>query len=275
MLEFIASLLVALAVAMGAPGVDTAAENASPEGNTRAVAAIEAIIASVSAAVEEAQTEAGEKPETTGLDRATEVANENAAAGLEKAAEAKGGKPAEAAAPALPDEAPVVEAPPVDVPPVVAPPVVAPPVDGPPASHPPVPAPPVDTPPVPAPPIDAPRQSNRPYPLGPFDRPALIAQAEAPVVWHRAPGSERDRGRFLSEVLASLVLPTPPGPTMVTRRTPGWTSWSRSGATSSPRPKRVEGSGGHAPNGLGASRVGRPIGGARGDFCHERSALIP
>jgi hypothetical protein len=162
MLEFIASLLVALAVAMGGSGVDTAADNVSPEGNERAIAAIEAIMAKVSAAVEEAQTEAAQQPETTGLDRATEVADENAAAGLEMAAEAKGGKPVQAAAPALPDDAPVVEAPPVDVPPVAAPPVVAPPVDGPPASIPPVPAPPVDTPPVPAPPVDAPGQGNRP-----------------------------------------------------------------------------------------------------------------
>jgi hypothetical protein len=151
MLEVIARLLVALAVALGAKGVGTAADHASPDGNAKAIAAIEAIIAQVSAAVEQAQAAAGEQPDTTGLDRATEVANEHAADGLEKAAEAQAAGQANADA-AAPADAPDVDAPPVDTPPVDTP-----AASGPPTTHPPVPAPPVPTPPV-----DASGQGNRP-----------------------------------------------------------------------------------------------------------------
>ncbi|HEV8547121.1 MAG TPA: hypothetical protein VGQ64_12565 [Candidatus Limnocylindrales bacterium] len=149
MLDVIARLLVALA--LGAQGVGTAADHASPDGNAKAIAAIEAIIAQVSAAVEQAQAAAGEQPDTTGLDRATEVANEHAADGLEKAAEAQAAGQANADA-AAPADAPEVDAPPVDTPPVDTP-----AASGPPATH-----PPVLVPPVPTPPVDAPGQGNRP-----------------------------------------------------------------------------------------------------------------
>jgi hypothetical protein len=148
MLEIIARLLLALAVATGAQGVGTASDHASPDGNANGIAAIEAIIAQVSAALEQAQ--AAGPPDATGLDRATDVANEHAADGLQKAADATAGhSSADSAAPA---DAPDVDAPPVDTPPVDVP--VA---SGPPAALPPVPAPPVPTPPV-----DAPGQGNRP-----------------------------------------------------------------------------------------------------------------
>jgi hypothetical protein len=146
MLDFIARLLVALTVATGAAGIGTAKGHAAPAGNDNAMAAIEAIIARVSAAVQDAQAPT-QAPEATGLDRATDVANDHAAAGLEKAKAASGNS-----AGAAPAAAPQVNAPPVD-----APPVEVPPAHGPPATHPPVPAPP-----VPAPPVDAPGQGNRP-----------------------------------------------------------------------------------------------------------------
>ncbi len=53
MLEIIARLLLALAVATGAQGVGTASDHASPDGNANGIAAIEAIIAQVSAALEQ------------------------------------------------------------------------------------------------------------------------------------------------------------------------------------------------------------------------------
>jgi hypothetical protein len=144
MLEIIARLLVALSVAAG--GIGTAGGHASPDGNTNAFAAIEAIIAQVSAAVEQAQ--AAEQPDATGLDRAREVADEHAADGLQTATDAtSAGQPNAAAG-----DAPDVDAPPVDTPPVDVP--VA---TGPPATLPPVPAPP-----VPIPPVDAPGVGNRP-----------------------------------------------------------------------------------------------------------------
>jgi len=145
MLEIIARLLLALAVATGAQGVGTASDHASPDGNVNGSAAIEAIIAQVSAALEQAQ--AAGPPDATGLDRATDVADEHAADGLQKAADATAGHSSGAAA-----AAPDVDAPPVDTPPIAVP--VA---SGPPAALPPVPAPPVPTPPV-----DAPGQGNRP-----------------------------------------------------------------------------------------------------------------
>jgi hypothetical protein len=162
MLEIIARLLIALAVAAGAQGVGTADEHASPEGNAKAIAAIEAFIAKVSAVAEETEAAPGEQPETTGLDRATEVADEHAADGLDKAADAKAAgqakaDAAKAAGQAKADAAKPADAPDVEAPPVEAPPVDMPPVSGPPATH-----PPVAAPPVPAPPVDAPGQGNRP-----------------------------------------------------------------------------------------------------------------
>jgi hypothetical protein len=151
MLEVIARLLVALAVAAGAQGVGAASDHASTDGNTKAIAAIEAIIVQAAAALEQAQATAGEQPETVGLDRATEVADEHAADGLEKAADAK------AAGQANADGAKPADTPDVAAPPVAAPPVETPVATGPPAAHPPVPVPP-----VPAPPVDAPGQGNRP-----------------------------------------------------------------------------------------------------------------
>jgi hypothetical protein len=147
MLDLVARLLVALTVAAGAAGIGTAQDHASPGGSANAIAAIEAIIARVSAAAHDPQAPTTQAPEATGLDRATDVANDHAAAGLEKAKAVSGD--AAGAAPA--------EAPDVDAPPVAAPPVDVPPAHGPPATHPPVPAPP-----VPAPPVDAPGQGNRP-----------------------------------------------------------------------------------------------------------------
>ena len=154
MLELIASLLFALSVALGGQGIGTVSDHASPDGNSKAIDAIEAIITRESAAVVEAQQAAGQKPETTGLDRATDVANDHAAAGLEKANAASDNAGSAAG------QAPVTDTPPVAAPPVDTPPVDVPAADGPPVSQPPVAAPPVDTPPVPAPPVDAPGRAT-------------------------------------------------------------------------------------------------------------------
>jgi hypothetical protein len=151
MLEIIARLLVALGIAIGGSGVGTAADHASPDGNAKAISAIEAIIARISAVVEDAQLQAGQQPDSTGLDRATEVADEHAADGLAGAADARAAGQANADA-ATPADAPVVAAPPVDTPPIDTP--VA---SGPPATHPPVPVPPIA-----APPVDAPELGSRP-----------------------------------------------------------------------------------------------------------------
>jgi hypothetical protein len=146
MLELIASLLVALSVAVGGQGIGSAIDHAPPDGNSKATDAIEAIITRVSAAVQ-AQEAAGQQPDTTGLDRASDVADEHAAGGLEKASEVAG-----QAGGATPADAPDVDAPPVGTPPIDVPPVA-----GPPATH-----PPIAVPPVPAPPVDAPGLGNRP-----------------------------------------------------------------------------------------------------------------
>ena len=87
MLELILSLLVALGIAAGAQGIATAAGHASPAGNAKATAAIQAIIDATPAELEQADPAAG-KPDVTGLDRAMEVANEHAADGLARAAAA-------------------------------------------------------------------------------------------------------------------------------------------------------------------------------------------
>ena len=140
MLDIIARLLIALAVAAGAQGVGTAGDHAAGDGNDKALGAIEAVIARLSAVVDQAQALAG-APETTGLDRALEVADEHAAVGLARAADARA-----AAAARAEGAAPVVAAPPIDTPPVDTP-----AADGPPAALPPVAAPPVPAPPIAAP----------------------------------------------------------------------------------------------------------------------------
>jgi hypothetical protein len=148
MLDVIARLLVALAVAMGAQGVGTAGDHGSPGGNADALAAIEAIIARVSDAVAATNvTVTTGQPDTTGLDKANEVANDHAADGLAKAADAKAAGQAKADAARAAHQP--ASAPTVDTPPVPAPPVDTPPTKGPPATTPPVPAPPVPTPPRP------------------------------------------------------------------------------------------------------------------------------
>jgi hypothetical protein len=73
----------------------------------------------------------------------------------------------------------------------------------------------------------------------------------------KAPSDARDR----ATVVASLVFPTPPGPTIVTSRTSGWRSCSRRTSSSSPRPWSGEVSGGHncggpAATAESASRLG-------------------
>jgi len=156
MLDLVARLLVALSVAAGAAGLATAQDHASPGGSPNAVAAIEAIIARLSDAAAETLSPTSQQPATSGLDRATDVANDHAATGLERAK--AGSDNAGAAA----GQAPVVDTPPVAAPPVETPPVDVPAANGPPATHPPHAAPPVPVPPVPAPPVDAPGQGNRP-----------------------------------------------------------------------------------------------------------------
>ena len=90
MLDLVARLLVALSVAVGAAGLATAGDHASPGGGSTVVAAIEAIIARLSDAVAETQGPTGQQPATTALDRATEVANDHVAVVSVKANAASG-----------------------------------------------------------------------------------------------------------------------------------------------------------------------------------------
>jgi hypothetical protein len=142
MLDVVARLVIALSVAIAnlgvaAGGLATAEQHASPGGSPTAIAVIEALAARITSSVEQAEAAVDH---ATGLDRATEVANEHAADALARATAAKAAGQAKAAA-AKASAGGAAE-----------PPVSVPVASGPPAGH----------PPLPAPPVGSPGQGNRP-----------------------------------------------------------------------------------------------------------------
>jgi hypothetical protein len=166
MLELIARLLVALAVALGAHGVGSAMQHATQDARGNAGAALESVIADATQrASDDATTTAATPdagaPDATGIDRALEVADDHAADGLATAIAAKAAGQATAAAARADGQATAAAAKaagqakaaaarsahqPSSGTTVNRPPVTVPVTQGPPATHPPFTAPPVDAP---------------------------------------------------------------------------------------------------------------------------------